>query len=73
MKLPEVMAEAGVACADVEVSGLAYYRLRRGYDAAALERWRRDLQAEAANREELHVYLRHEPEAPELAASVLSR
>jgi UDP-N-acetylmuramoyl-L-alanyl-D-glutamate--2,6-diaminopimelate ligase len=24
MKLPEVMAEAGVACADVEVSGLAY-------------------------------------------------
>jgi uncharacterized protein YecE (DUF72 family) len=56
----------------VEVSGLAYYRLRREYDAAALEAWRRELRAEAAARDELHVYFRHEPEAPARAAHILS-
>lgn len=55
----------------VEVSGLAYYRLRRDYDDAALERWRRELRAEAAAREELHVYFRHEVEAPARAAYIL--
>src|SRR5262249_42923825 len=42
----------------VEVSDLAYYRLRRDYDPSALERWRRELRAEAAARAELHVYFR---------------
>jgi uncharacterized protein YecE (DUF72 family) len=55
----------------VEVSGLAYYRLRRDYDLAGLERWRRELRAEAAGRDELHVYFRHEPEAPARAAYIL--
>jgi uncharacterized protein YecE (DUF72 family) len=55
----------------VELSGLAYYRLRRDYDAAALEVWRRELRAEAAGRQELHVYFRHEPEAPSRAAYIL--
>ena len=55
----------------VEVSGLAYYRLRRDYDEAALERWRGELQAEAAAREEVHVYFRHEVEAPARAAYIL--
>ncbi len=55
----------------VEVSGLAYYRLRRDYDAAALEGWRRELRAEAAALEELHVYFRHEPEAPARAAHIM--
>jgi uncharacterized protein YecE (DUF72 family) len=55
----------------VEVSGLAYYRLRRDYDAAALAGWRRELRAEAAVREELHVYFRHDPEAPRRAAHIL--
>jgi uncharacterized protein YecE (DUF72 family) len=55
----------------VELSGLAYYRLRRDYDQAALERWRRELRAEAASREEVHVYFRHEPEAPQRAAYIL--
>ncbi len=53
----------------VEVSGLAYYRLRRDYDDAALERWRRELRA--ANRDQLHVYFRHEVEAPARAAHIL--
>jgi uncharacterized protein YecE (DUF72 family) len=55
----------------VEVSGLAYYRLRGDYDAAALDGWRRELRAEAAAREELHVYFRHEVEAPARAARIL--
>jgi uncharacterized protein YecE (DUF72 family) len=55
----------------VEVSGLAYYRLRRDYDAAALDAWRRELRAEASAREELHVYFRHEPEAPARASHIL--
>ena len=55
----------------VEVSGLAYYRLRRDYDGADLERWRCELQAEAAAREEVHVYFRHEVEAPARAAYIL--
>ena len=55
----------------VEVSGLAYYRLRRDYDAAALDVWRRELRAEAAAREEVHVYFRHEVQAPAWAAHIL--
>jgi uncharacterized protein YecE (DUF72 family) len=55
----------------IEVSGLAYYRLRRDYDRAALDAWRRELRAEAAARDELHVYFRHEPEAPARAAHIL--
>jgi uncharacterized protein YecE (DUF72 family) len=55
----------------VEVSGLAYYRLRRDYDRAALDEWRRELVAEAGARDELHVYFRHEPEAPAWAAHIL--
>lgn len=55
----------------VEVSGLGYYRLRRDYDAAALDGWRRELRAEAAARDELHVYFRHEVEAPARAAHIL--
>jgi uncharacterized protein YecE (DUF72 family) len=56
----------------VELSDLAYYRLRRDYDVPALDRWRRELRAEAAARGELHVYFRHEVEAPERAGHLLS-
>jgi uncharacterized protein YecE (DUF72 family) len=55
----------------VDVSPVAYYRLRREYDAVALEEWRRELRAEAAARDELHVYFRHEPEAAARAAYML--
>ena len=55
----------------VELSGLAYYRLRRDYDAGALERWRAELRAEASAREEVHVYFRHEVEAPARAEYIL--
>ena len=55
----------------VEVSGLAYYRLRRDYDAASLRHWRSELRAEASAREELHVYFRHDVEGAARAVYIL--
>jgi uncharacterized protein YecE (DUF72 family) len=55
----------------LELSSFGYYRLRRDYDPAELERWRRELRAECDGREELHVYFRHEPQAPAWAARIL--
>jgi uncharacterized protein YecE (DUF72 family) len=55
----------------LELSGFAYYRLRRDYDSAALERWRRELRAECEGREEVHVYFRHDPESPARAVRLL--
>lgn len=55
----------------VELSGLAYYRLRRDYDEASLEAWRRELLAQAAACDEVHVYFRHETAAPARAAHML--
>jgi uncharacterized protein YecE (DUF72 family) len=55
----------------LELSGFSYYRLRRGYDSAALERWRRELRAECEGTEEVHVYFRHDPESPARAARLL--
>lgn len=50
--------------------GFAYYRLRRAYDAAGLERWagriRRDLERGVA----AHAYFRHDPEGPFWAAEL---
>jgi uncharacterized protein YecE (DUF72 family) len=54
-----------------EVGPVAYYRLRRDYDLVALRRWRRELRAEAAGREALHVYFRHDPQGPARAAFML--
>jgi len=55
----------------VETGALAYYRLRREYDRPALEAWRRELRAEAAAREEVHVYFRHVEEGPGRARFML--
>lgn len=55
----------------VDLSPVAYYRLRREYDLAALEAWRRELHAEAAARQEVHVYFRHDLEGPARAEYVL--
>jgi len=55
----------------LELSGTGYYRLRRDYEPAELERWRQELRSECASREELHVYFRHEPQAPAWAARML--
>lgn len=56
----------------LELGPVAYYRLRRlEYPPDVLVRWRRELRAEAEGRRELHVYFRHEAEAPGWAAAML--
>jgi uncharacterized protein YecE (DUF72 family) len=55
----------------MELGPMAYYRLRRAaYERGELERWRRELRAEAAGRE-VHAYFRHEPQAPAWARFLL--
>jgi uncharacterized protein YecE (DUF72 family) len=55
----------------LELSSFGYYRLRRDYEPAELERWRRELRSECQGREEVHVYFRHEPQAPAWALRML--
>ncbi len=55
---------------DQELSGLAYYRLRRDYDADDLRRWAGRLRPRLASAAEVHVYFKHEPEAPERALAL---
>jgi uncharacterized protein YecE (DUF72 family) len=47
-----------------------YYRLRRDYDGGALRPWAARLGAESRERE-VHVYFKHEPEAPGRALRLL--
>lgn len=50
---------------------LAYYRLRRDYELAQLEHWRQRLRAEVQDLDQVHVYFRHSPEAPQWARFML--
>ena len=55
----------------VDLSPIAYFRLRRGYDASSLRPWIAALKSAAASHQEVHVYFRHEPESPALARRLL--
>jgi uncharacterized protein YecE (DUF72 family) len=56
----------------VDVSSVAYFRLRRGYAVAASFRpWIAEVRSALAAHEEVHVYFRHEPESPALARRLL--
>src|SRR5690348_2637021 len=55
----------------VEVSSVAYFRLRRGYAGASFRAWTAKVRAAAASHREVHVYFRHEPESPALARRLL--
>jgi uncharacterized protein YecE (DUF72 family) len=55
----------------VDVGPVAYFRLRRGYTARSLEAWIEELKAAVGAHEEVHVYFKHDPEAPGLAERVL--
>jgi uncharacterized protein YecE (DUF72 family) len=56
----------------VDVSSVAYFRLRRGYAAGSSFRpWIAEVRAALAAHEEVHVYFRHEPESPALAQRLL--
>ncbi len=55
----------------VDVGPIAYFRLRRGYDKRSLKPWLADLKAVVETHDEVHVYFKHDPEAPALAQQLL--
>jgi uncharacterized protein YecE (DUF72 family) len=58
----------------VDVSSVAYFRLRRGYAAASSFRpWIAEVRSALAVHEEVHVYFRHESESPALAQQLARR
>ena len=57
----------------VDLSPIAYFRLRRGYDAASLRPWIAELRAALGAHQEVHVYFRHEPASPGLAVRLLKQ
>ena len=50
---------------------IAYFRLRRGYDSDTLKPWLAEVRAAMASHEQVHVYFKHDPEAPALAEQLL--
>ena len=50
---------------------IAYFRLRRGYTTRSLKPWLTDLKAAVASHDQVHVYFKHDPEAPALALRLL--
>ena len=57
----------------VDLGPIAYFRLRRGYDAVSLRPWIAELKAAQAAHQEVHVYFRHEPESPGLAMRLVKQ
>ena len=51
---------------------IAYFRLRRGYTPAALRPWVAEVVSALASHDEVHVYFKHDPEAPALAQRLLT-
>ena len=50
-----------------DLGPVAYFRLRRGYTTSALRPWIAEVRSAAATHDEVHVYFKHDPEAPGLA------
>ena len=55
----------------VEVSSIAYFRLRRSYRGASFHSWLEELRSAQATHQEVHVYFRHDPRSPALAQRIL--
>ena len=51
----------------VELGPFAYFRLRRGYTKRALGEWTAVVRSALAAHEHVHVYFKHDPQAPRLA------
>ena len=51
----------------VDLGPMAYFRLRRGYKHAALEPWIAIIKSALAAHDDVHVYFKHDPQAPRLA------
>ena len=54
----------------VDLGPFAYFRLRRGYSARSLLRWVETVRSAAGAHEDVHVYFKHDPQAPRLALSM---
>lgn len=48
----------------VEIGPTAYFRLRRAYSAPARKAWAAEIAAAMSSHDDVHVYFKHEPEAP---------
>jgi len=55
----------------VDLGPIAYFRLRRGYNARSLKPWLEAVKAAVTAHEQVHVYFKHDPEAPGLALQLL--
>ena len=55
----------------LDLGPVAYFRLRRGYRTSALRTWTAEVRSAAASHDEVHVYFKHDPEAPGLAQRLL--
>jgi uncharacterized protein YecE (DUF72 family) len=55
----------------LELGPVAYFRLRRGYTTSSLRPWIAAVSSAAASHDDVHVYLKHDPEAPGLAQQLL--
>lgn len=55
----------------VELGSVAYFRLRRGYTRATLRPWIGEVASALMSHEEVHVYFKHDPDAPALAQRLL--
>jgi uncharacterized protein YecE (DUF72 family) len=55
----------------MEIGPIAYFRLRRGYGARALAPWLARVRSAVGAHEQVHVYFKHDPEAPALARRVM--
>jgi uncharacterized protein YecE (DUF72 family) len=55
----------------LELGPVAYFRLRRGYSAAALRPWIVAVRAAVEAHEDVHVYFKHDAGSPDLAQRLL--
>jgi len=51
----------------IELGPIAYFRLRRGYTSKSLAPWIDTVRAAVESHDEVHVYFKHDPQAPRLA------
>ena len=52
----------------VDTGPVAYFRLRRGYTSTSLKPWIAEVTSALASHHDVHVYFKHDPEAPGLAS-----
>lgn len=56
----------------VDLGAIAYFRLRRGYNYRSLRPWIGEVSSALNGHEDVHVYFKHDPEAPALAQRLLA-